>query len=591
MYAHRAWIGNAMNLDPLRVLTPFALQSLTITELFDASADFFTDVLTNFPAFFTAGDFVSLAVILSGQSAQEKIITLKSGRFDPEPMAFARLLFAYGDATVQELAKNISDPNSAQILNQLVELLGCDGYAGAEDEACSPCLEFWTTFTEYLIDALFSPDGTPPWLESARQHISRVIEACWKKISNPPLDVAQTWDSEDRSSFNAFRADVEDLLQSSFTLMGIGIFERFADLALESLNNYAWTQLEATLFCLNALSDVIAEEEFSDQILSRLFGSSLFTAILGPHSNVHPFKTRQTAVNLVISYTPFFERHTEYLPPMLNFLFESLKAYPLAAITAKAILSTCWACRKALLPELNAFLRQYEILLTWPNVESTTKAKVMGAIAGIIQALPSEEEKVDPLNVLLRFVESDVQLFMNSLKAGQYEEAQAHGLGALRCLTYMGKAFQAPDDVAIDLDAEILNRTIWSQESIHPSQARIIELMSTVTSSMRSDSDIMEAGCQILRTGYKESVPGPFVFPVFVTEQFVIATDLQTAQLAYVLDTAGTSLSQHSSAPELVHNAAVTYLVHSMRLIRSLGGNSFSRQVTAPVTLLISARR
>lgn len=285
MYAHRAWIGNAMNLDPLRVLTPFALQSLTITDLFDASADFFTDVLTNFPAFFTAGDFVSLAVILSGQSAQEKIITLKSGRFDPEPMAFARLLFAYGDATVQELAQNISDPNSAQILNQLVELLGCDGYAGAEDEACSPCLEFWTTFTEYLIDALFSPDGTPPWLESARQHISRVIEACWKKISNPPLDVAQTWDSEDRSSFNAFRADVEDLLQSSFTLMGIGIFERFADLALESLNNYAWTQLEATLFCLNALSDVIAEEEFSDQILSRLFGSSLFTAILGPHSD------------------------------------------------------------------------------------------------------------------------------------------------------------------------------------------------------------------------------------------------------------------------------------------------------------------
>ena len=272
--------------------------------------------------------------------------------------------------------------------------------------------------------------------------------------------MAQTWDSEDRSSSNAFRADVEDLLQSSFTLMGISIFEQFADLAIESLNNHVWPQLEATLFCLNGLSDFIAEEEFSDHILSRLFCSSLFTDILGPHSNVHPFKTRQTAVNLVISYTHFFERHTEYLPPMLNFLFESLKAYPLIAITAKEILSTCWACRKALLPELNAFLRQYEILLTWPNVESTTKAKVMGAIAGIIQALPSDVEKADPLNVLLRIVENDVQLFMNLWKAGQYEEAQAHGLCALRCLTYMRKAFQAPDDVAIDLEAENLNRTI-----------------------------------------------------------------------------------------------------------------------------------
>ncbi len=557
----------------LRVLTPLALHNLTVPDLFNVSAEFFTDVLTNFPAFLTASDFVSLAATLSGGSAQGYIAALRTGRFDLEQMVFARLLFAYGEAMAQDLATNVSDPNSRQILCEFVELLGCEGYAGAEDEACSPCLEFWSTFTEFLIDSLYGAGKkTPPWLENAIHYLPEVIEACWKKIQAPSYDVALTWDSEDRASFNAFRADAEDLLQSSFTLMGIDMFKRFANLTLESLNSRAWPQLEATLFCLNALSDAIAEEVSSDEVLSRLFDSSLFAEILGPQSNTHP-KTRQTAINLVVNYTSFFERHTEYLPPMLNFLFESLKAAPIAGITAKAILETSWACRKALLPELGAFLRQYEILLAWDNVDSSTKARVMGAIAGIIQALPSDDEKVDPLNVLLHFVETDVQICVTLLKAGKYEEAQAHGLCALRCLTYMGKAFQAPDDVAIDLDSDTSQSTVWGQERLDPTQAKIIELMSTVTSSMKGDSDIMEAACHTLRTGFKESTPGPFVFPAFVIEQFFVSSDLQTARLELILDTVGNFIGRHStSAPVSVHNAAVAFFIHVLRLIDLIGG-------------------
>ena len=63
-----------------------------------------------------------------------------------------------------------------------------------------------------------------------------------------------------------------------------------------------------------------------------------------------PTKTRQTAINMITKYTPFFERHVDYLPAMLNFLFESLKASTLANVASRAILSACSSCRKALIP-------------------------------------------------------------------------------------------------------------------------------------------------------------------------------------------------------------------------------------------------
>lgn len=571
IYAHRAWIDKAIELGPLQVLVPMALNNLTIPDMFDVTAEFFTDVLTNFPAFFTTRDFESLATILSGSSAQAYIATLRAGDFDAEAMAFARLLFAFGDAFVQDLAKKVEDPNSGQIMRQMVELLGCQGFAGTEDEVCSQCLEFWTTFTEFLIDSLYAArDQIPFWMDKARQYVPEVIEACWRKISMPDFDIASTWNSEARASFSAFRSDVEDLLQSSFTLLGIDIFEQFANLALESLSNRAWLQLEATLFCLNALSDSLPDEDSSDGALSRLFGSSLFVDMVGPYSI--PSKTRQTAVSSITNYTAFFERHTEFLPPMLNFLFESLKAHSVANVAAKAIYSTCWACRKSLVTELDTFLRQYEILLTWDDVEVTTKAKVMGAIAAIIQALP-DEMQVDPLNVLLLFVEKDVQSLVVKLEAGQHDEAQTYGFCALRCLTYMGKAFQLPDDVAIDLDAETRLSTVWGQAKGELIQGKIIGLIDKVASLMRGNGDIIEAACQVFRTGYKEIAPGPFVLPIFVTERFVVSSDLQTARLDNILDTAGALLSRHANSPtHAVNSAALSFLVHLLRLIRLMEG-------------------
>ncbi|SLM38968.1 Importin-beta, N-terminal domain [Lasallia pustulata] len=573
MYAHRAWMDNSMSLEPLRVLTPQLVQVLTTDGMIEATAECFADILCHFPAYFTQDDFASLAAILSGSFTQERVAALKALSSVPEDMALARLLFAYGDATVQDLTKDIGESTSKQILQFLLDLMGVEGIVVAEDEICSQALEFWMTYTEFLIDSLFAAgEGKPPWMDTARQYVVNALEAAWLKIRMPPVEVTATWDSEIRAGFKAFRADVEDLLQSSYTLLGIGIFQQFANSAFESLKHHAWGELEATLFCLNALSDSIGDEESADEVLITLFGSSLFTDMTS--ATAIPLKTRQTAVSLLEHYTDFFERHTELLPAALNFLFDSLKITALTTLTARAIHSLCSSCRKSLVPELGAFLQQYEILLSWTIVEGSTKEKVMGAIAAIIQAMPSEESKIAPLDRLLRFVESDIRSCIDFMTAGQVEDSQMQGFGALRCLAAMGKALQTPDDVAIDLEDEVPHKTAWEHELGFQLQSRLIRCFKVVTDSFKWSGEIIEAGSHVLRTGYTETSPGPFVFPPQVTEEFVARSDLRTARLSTILDTAGAMLSRHASdASTRIDSSALVFLAHVLELIGLLEVN------------------
>ncbi|KAL9119683.1 MAG: hypothetical protein Q9187_003767 [Circinaria calcarea] len=577
MYAHRAWIDKAMALDPIRLLIPQAVQHLGDNDMFDVTVEFFTDVMTNFSSFFLGQHYVLIASILCAPAAEEKISSLRAGDFDSDAMAFGRLLLAFGDANLSDLAKHNDTPSNRRVLDMLTSLLTCEGYAVSQDEICSQTLEFWTTYIEHLTDALFAEgESKPEWMPPALQYVIRSIEACWIKIRMPPPEVAINWDTEARTGFKAFRADVEDLIQSSYTLLGIDLFERFIRLALEALGSQDWLHLEATLFCIKSLADPISDGEVGDEGLARLFGSSLFSQMSNDTLAI-PAKTQQTAVTMINRYTSFFERHAEYLPPTLNFLFNAIKTTSLGIAAPRAIFAISSSCRKNLVLELGAFLEQYKSLTNATNIDASAKEQVIGAIAAIIQAIPVGEAQIQPLSQLLQFVEADIQKCLQlqlSTQIEELEQAYAIGLCALRCLTNMGKGLQVHEDEAIDLDADKPTETIWEHGSGLTVQSRIIQCFGTVFSSLRHDGDIIEATCHILRTGYTETSPGPFVFAPKVSEDIVTSSDLTTPRLAYVLDTAGIMLSRNSarSSDELDH-AALSCLGHLIYLINALDCN------------------
>ena len=564
-----------MELEPLQGLAGYALQNLGEEDLFGVTEEFLSDVLMTFPAYFTSHDFSALIRILSSPETQGLILAAIQEGCADGVIGYPRMLLAFGDATVHDLAKDAENPRVRQILFQLTQMLACDSSSITVDDSVSiQALGFWATYTEFLVDSHTTDAKDISWLIQAKTHVRNIIEICWEKIKHAPPELATTWNSEMRANFKAFRSDVYDLIQSSYALLGLELFDRFSQLVQISLHNRAWPQLEATLFCLNALSDPVADGPVADGILANIFGSSLFVDITKAEEKI-PVQTRQTAVSVIDYYIEFFERHAQYLAPALNFLFESLQSPALAGVAAKSVYTLCSSCRKQLVLELDTFLQQYELLQSSGTVDANTKEKVIGAIAALIQARSPEESKIDPLYRLLDYVGRDTWRCVDSMTLSRIEDAQNSGLCALRSLVNMGKGLQAPDDVPIDLDAERPQTSIWQQKVGIDLQAKIVEMIQTITGLMSWDGTIVEAACQVLRTGYTETLPGPFVFLPVVTENFVSGMDCRrTARMDCVLDTAAAMISGRSTnaSPARSYEAAETFLVQLLGQVNVLDG-------------------
>ena len=576
-YVHHSSVVNApsKDIDKLKSLTPLLLPKLLDENLFEATVDFFTDVLVNFPAFFSSDIYASLARVFTSSTATVYLSALKAGDGDEEAQDLSRLLFAYGDAAVQDLALNVDDDQLQHVLNHLLDLLDVRGYDEADLQICSQAIEFWQMYTEFATDSSCSDtDKQEPWVDVAKEHIAKALQHSWSKIRLPNSMIRGSWNDEVRADFGALRREFIDLVQASFTLLGLAAFEYFAQLTLASISGRSWYDVEAALFGLNGLSDSVAKDPASDEALSKVFRSSLFKDMMDSTGAV-PHLAQVTALGTITHYTLFFERQKEFLPDMLDFLFTFLSHPTLAIVAAQAILSTCSSCRKHLLPQISGFLQAYEL---HSQADPGVREKIVCAIAIIVQALPSDEDKMNPLSTLITFVERDASYCYDARIANWTEEALNRGLCALRSLSSIGTGLQMPDEAVIDLETECNPSNPWILPIGQALQTRVKSILHAVTGYLSFDNTIIEAGCQVLRIGYKETAPGLLVLPPEVTVDFVAwacGSGLSSTGVTYILSTATAMLArQRTASTPAMRDAALKIWNLVLGLIQSPSSKS-----------------
>jgi hypothetical protein len=605
LYSHRAFIDAAIILDPLRSLTRSAIACIVQDEMYEVTAELFSDVLANYPKFLKDEDFRLLLDLFSSDWARKRYDNLVQGDFTHESLQYGHLMIAFGDATVQELARN-SDVTSQKFLTALEGLLSANGYVSAEDQIFVPALEFWSTFVEVMIDSLYSKEGVGStladnsglsvdtessgsasvslyqaagsWLPIARSHVMQVIERCWQKIQFPPPEAFERWDSVDRASFLDARNDVADLLESSYTLTGSPLLSMFARMTLQSLEETAWEELEASLFCLGAFADCISDGDVCDNILGDVFGSPLFGTLADTAACV-PVRTRQTTLTLIGQYNDYFIRHNEYLPNALNLLFKVLRSPPLSGTASRSIQSLCYSCRHALTSELAAFIRHYEEYILTSSPDSIAKERILGAIAAVIQSLPIERDKVFPAARLLQFVDADFGKCLGLLTMSSSGEAEALGLEALRSLSSIAKGFQAPTDIPLDLENITTTGTMaefWTSGEGAPVQSHIQAMVENLTTKIPHSGDIVEAACGVFRAGFTEKPPGLFVFTPSSVVGFLIRANPTTPRLGVVITTACSLISSYAvSSTGGAEDVIPKLLSWILVIIRNLQGNKF----------------
>ena len=590
-FAQKASIRDKYFVDALRPLVTLAIEALPTSTAVESSLELLTDTLTNYPGLLTDGHFDMLATILTDQSARRHYQALMEVDCDFDSLQFGQLLLAYGEARVEHLIR-AKDEQEVNILSTLCTLLTAQGHPGVDDKIFVPALEFWATFAETLTDETFSDEENPQkWQAPALTFVLQAVSNAWQKIAFPSSEEVSQWDSSERVLFHDARKDVADLLQSVHALAGPSLVFKFAELVLEALSSAAWPQLESAAYCLGALADCVKDDPSCDEALSRVFSQSLLEALQARDTVISP-RVQQTCVSLIENYTEYFERNVSQIPPVLNLLFALVSNSALAATASRSILRLCSSCRSHLHSELGAFLNEFSSLSTHRQLDCTTSERIMGGVACVAQASPDLHTRLNACGQLVDAVENDVQqaLKLAGLPAASdffcppgsrcLEERDAQtpalhsGLKALRCLASIGNGFQSPADSPIDLETDDA-RASPSPPELTGLQQRIFGVILQVQSLFPTNTDVIDSICTILRCGFSENEPGPFVFHPHDIVQYLSRHDSGIPRIGAFVDTACSFVSSLQHQPgQHKQELLSTVLTWVIGLIQQLQGNA-----------------
>ena len=513
--------------------------------LADTVMDLLTGLVQSAPQYYQRLSVETIRNIIVSPTAQNWLSDLQEGNFTPEAMRYPEFLLSLVER------EDLSTPNYLggqldRVIAILQLLLQCNGAAVVEDGVCHMVLDAFSQITEGYLDWM-GTDGPDEYMKNL---ITNVCGSCTAKVQYPPEEMdssTQTWDASDRSKFKDFRRDVEDFLLSAFSALGPALLGNIAQIILNNATEVNWEIFEAGLFCLGTLSDTMSNDtDQYDSFVSSIFNTPEWSAIVQNTTTI-PSRARQGAINYISRNTTYLQRHQEQLVPCLNFLFSSLQSRTSTTAASRAIQTLCDTQRSLLVPALPEFIATMSSL---PEVPPDDKHRLYGAVAAVIQALPNEDGKLQPLSQMLDMLSRDLPVIFTLVRENS-EDALPKALDLLQSLVAIGKGLRAPAETAIDLDSESHPQSqYWKDGPGKLIQGRVQRISHTIISMapLCFDGQIIEAACEFMKAGYTEEDPSPLRFAPDVSASFFSSRiHLSTPNLSIVMATASSFLSSADS--------------------------------------------
>lgn len=582
-YCCEAWIYalRAIRVDKVAlvaaVTTPltYAIQFLPDPHLGPITMELLTDVLTSQQKLLSFTHFELILEFLISDQGEKYALTILEGVFETEQLRFLELLIRFVSAEEQiRILTEPPDEKHQRILFLLFKLFETPGYPAVEDMTTNPLIEFWTEAADNLSELIMEGAFDEP-TPVIKGHFTRVVDDCFDKLRYPSATTLKGWDDDDIKLFNEFRRDFKDFLLASYPLLGVELIQRVQERAAAAIQIEDWQRFEVAMFCLAALAETVAENQHADNLLHALFQSALFNAICYGRTEI-PQKARQTLSDVIARYTPYFERNHVLLPPVLNFLFVSLTIPSSEQAAAKSICSLCGTCRQHLTVFVQELIVKFAQLHASLATSNQTLERVAEAIASVIQAVNSEPEKANLLGKLLGPLYQEATQACQIARDGQQEMALTSALRTIGCTASIGKGMRAPDEAVVDLVSDDgveadSGKDFWTNDP-HGLELKtlIVRILECLVGNFATEGDILESACDVLRAGYTEKSPGPFVLPPQVTVNLVRSVDTTSARFPVVMATASAFLASRASKPwnpSDIHAEVVELILHVYSLL------------------------
>lgn len=572
VYARDSFSASSEEVELLHQLLSPLMNCLEREDMFQTTAEFFIDVFVGFGSFvISKADSAKFSSFLQTDWAQEKAGMLAQPDPDEEAIIFAQLALAFGQVSAKELvqAHEGSGP-TLHLMHRLTRAQsGTDIDRGLADAVC----DFWDMYTVNLPPDDSTDPAEQAAFVAAKGHWMQAIEELCT-VSVLPMDASGEFvvlKSDDPLS--EFRFRVRSSIQATYNDLGAAVLHKLvtmatavgeplisarcvvplalvardADSACSDLpvdqERDIYSRLETILFCLADLSTSMqyhpGHETEEKMLLEGFFASSLFAALTDLAIRV-PTRLRRRAIAIIGDQDDFFKRNASHLMAAIDMLFAALRHPDLADGAAQAIYKLADSGRKHFVDKVVPFCASVPDVLSSTSLSEVSKENFVAAVAFALQAMPTGEAQASLLGRMVDVVISNAP----------------DPLTGLQQLKAVGTAVQAPSDFPINLDDADEPAPPQNNQFFDFVNQKVISFVAAMLGPRSSDDGrLLEAACDVVRTGYKESPPGYFIFHAAVTADLVASAQLSNNRLDYAISTAAAFLSSRTAAAEKSHDA------------------------------------
>ena len=377
-------------------------------------------------------------------------------------------------------------------------------------------------------------------------------------------------------ALHVLRIRARDTILEAYDEYGGVVLRKLVDLAVDTSAqsdlpmSEVCSRVEPPLYYLETLSDTLAEIPSEDAAIAKLFDSVIYAHLVNAEEAQVPLELKKLALSTIRVSKKFFIRHEQYLHGALFTLSRSLHHSDLSQTAASLIAYVCDWNRRRLIPHLGEMQELIKRYYQSSYKKNTGKVYMCRAIASVIQALPSEEQKAAQLRALLHFVDQDFKSEISTLNPDSDESARVEcARSALLQIDRIAKACQTPDDTAIDLEAE--KDTYWSSGDGSNVQKQILSILREAVQVDPLEAALLEEACSVLRHGYAERNSGPFVFDPSVTPDFIYSIPVEHPRVDIAVNLSCSFISSRSSESSRANEQASSLLIYVYRVIEHLG--------------------
>ncbi|KAF9359157.1 hypothetical protein BGX26_013010 [Mortierella sp. AD094] len=614
----KSWVQYGVAFDVIQPILGLALNSLLDNETFDSAAEVWSEIMSsNAAAKYQNTICEGLMPCFASDWARAKHLESVQAESEDVGKSLCQLLSAFGDNFSGWIATRFLRPDIVVYLEMMMGFAGFPGYYAEDEEISDLTLNFWYVLQESLSE--LQPDDSEDEIgrgsgresldedrhvilssissasniiglnkqslqairEASTQVYVKLTEVLRRKLEYPVQKEWVTWTRDIRQEFTGHRQEIADTLINSYHVLHDQILTLLIDtcvMQLDEIQNASLSgtnmtdnlqleiglvRLEATLYCLKALSEVVPHNEniqmprfFSEQIFGRL-------------PKTYICRASETTLSLIGSYADWFKLHPQFLLPALNFVIPALEIPQLAPSAAKALKSICDTCRESLVEAIDAFMTVFANVER--AIDPAIKGSVVYSIATVIQTLPMERS-IGPLVGLLGdiFTRSNECLetrkqrlasgnsgitathLQNANGETELEPLSAMMLLQLDFLSSCCRGLQSPleDEIrTVEERIHLYQRTVEDRARILSAGGMAVELARSMEQVIQGvvmvwphEQQIIERVCHIIKTMMTASQLSPLYLP-FTTLIRVIESGFQQHAFSCWLDAAAKVVS------------------------------------------------